>query len=59
MPTLYRILVGDKYGFMDQSGKVKIEPQFDYVPMYFEDEICWAKINEQFFLIDRSGAITA
>ena len=59
LPTLYRILVGDKYGFMDQSGKVLIEPQFDDAPIKFYDEICWAKINEQFFLIDRSGAITA
>ena len=59
LPTLYRILVGDKYGFMDQSGKVLIEPQFDDAPINFYDKICWAKINEQFFLIDRSGAITA
>lgn len=59
LPTLYRILVGDKYGFMDQSGKVLIEPQFDDAPIKFYDEICWVKINEHYFFIDRKGAITA
>ena len=58
-PTLYRILVGDKYGFMDQSGKVMIEPQFDDAPINFYDEICWVKINDNYFFIDRNGAITA
>ena len=56
---LYRILVGDKYGFMDESGKVMIEPQFDDAPLNFYDKICWVKINEHYFFIDRDGAITA
>ena len=52
---LYRILVGDKYGFMDARGKIVIEPQFDEANLYFSEGLCCVKSGERVGLIDSTG----
>lgn len=56
--SLYRILVADKYGFMDENGKIVIEPQFDDAFPYFSEGVCFAKMGEKRGLIDSLGAFT-
>ena len=53
---LYRILVGDKYGFMDAKGRIVIEPQFDEANLYFYKDVCFAKIGQKCGLIDKTGS---
>ncbi|MBR4454174.1 MAG: WG repeat-containing protein [Bacteroidales bacterium] len=53
--TLYRIMVGDKYGFINEHGKIVIEPQFDYAGDYFSEGVCYAQLGEQKGLIDSTG----
>ena len=56
--ALYRILVGEKSGFMDENGKVVIEPQFDDAYICFSEGVCYARIGDRRGLIDRSGVFS-
>lgn len=53
--NLYRILVADKYGFIDANGNVKIEPQFDRANITFSEGLCFAKIGDKCGYIDSTG----
>ena len=53
--SLYRILVADKYGFIDEHGKIVIEPQFDDAYTLFSEGVCFARIGERRGLIDNTG----
>lgn len=53
--SLYRILVADKYGFIDEHGKIVIEPQFDDAYKLFSEGVCFARIGERRGLIDNTG----
>ncbi len=55
--NLYRIMVGDKYGFMDASGKIVIEPQFDAAEKCFSDGLCYIKSGKKIGYINRIGNI--
>lgn len=55
--NLYRILVADKYGFMDENGKIVIEPQFEWAYL-FSEGVCFARIGERRGLIDSTGTFT-
>ena len=52
---LYRIHVGDKYGFINQYGDIVIEPQFDVASFYFGNNVCFARLGERRGLINSSG----
>lgn len=52
---LYSIIVGDKCGFINDEGRIIIEPQFDDVYTIFSDEVCYAIVGERKGLIDRTG----
>ena len=49
-------MVGDKYGFMDASGKIVIEPQFDDANNFFSEGVCFVKTENRRGLIDKTGA---
>ena len=53
--NLYRILVADKYGFMDEHGRIMIEPQFDDAYTHFSEGVCFVRIGEKRGLIDEAG----
>lgn len=53
--NLYRIMVGEKYGFMDASGKIVIEPQFDDANELFSEGVCFVKTENRRGLIDKTG----
>lgn len=55
--NLYRIMVGDKYGFMNSQGKIVIEPQFDEANDMFSEGLCFVKSGEKTGLIDSTGII--
>lgn len=55
--NLYRIMVGDKYGFMNSQGKIVIEPQFDEANDMFSEGLCFVKSGEKTGLIDSTGTI--
>ena len=55
--NLYRIMVGEKYGFIDASGKIVIEPQFDDAHKRFSEGVCYVEVGERKGLIDRTGVI--
>lgn len=57
--NLYRIMVGDKYGFMDARGKIVIEPQFDEANEVFSEGVCFVKTENRRGLIDKSGFFVA
>lgn len=50
-----RILIGDKYGFMNESGKIVIEPQYDDAGYYFSEGLCFAKQDKKTGLINKDG----
>ena len=52
---LYRIQVGGKCGFINERGKLVIEPQFDKAYWVFGDSICYAEIGERKGLINTDG----
>ena len=52
---LYRIQVGGKCGFINENGKLVIEPQFDETYWFFGDSVCYAKIGERKGLINTNG----
>lgn len=52
---LYRIQVGEKCGFINETGKLVIEPQFDRAYWYFSDGVCYAEIGERKGLINTDG----
>lgn len=53
--NLYRIMVGDKYGFINERGQIIIEPQFDYANKFFSEGVCFVKTEEKKGLIDKTG----
>lgn len=55
--NLYRILVGDKYGYMDSQGNIVIEPQFDDAPLLFEQVYCMVSKDDKKFLIDKNNNV--
>ena len=56
---LYRIYVGDKYGFMNEKGEIVIEPQFDKAYYFFGDGVCYVENGEQNGLINEVGEFVA
>ena len=55
--NLYRVLVGEKYGFINSEGKIVIEPQYDDAYRYFSSGVCYVKVGDKRYLIDESGNI--
>ena len=56
--NLYRIMVGDKYGFMDCEGNIIIDPQFDAANEYFSEGLCFVRIGDRKGFIDSTGNFT-
>ena len=52
---LLRIQIGEKYGFINEEGKIMIEPQFDDASMEFSEGLCYAQLGSKKGLIDSSG----
>lgn len=53
--TLYRILVGDKYGFINNEGVIVIEPQYDDASLFFSEGLCYVKSGEKKYIINEKG----
>lgn len=52
---LYRIHVNEKFGFINEKGKLVIEPQFDNAFLVFSDSVCYAETGERHGLINTTG----
>lgn len=52
---LYRIQVGGKCGFINENGKLVIEPQFDNAYWFFGDSVCFVQVGERKGLINTNG----
>ena len=52
---LYRIQVGGKCGFINEYGKLVIEPQFDRAYWQFTDSVCFVTVGERHGLINTDG----
>ena len=52
--NLYRIMVGDKYGFIDDNGSVVIDPQFDGA-LDFSEGLCAVKAGDRKGYINKHG----
>ncbi|MGZ0217241.1 MAG: WG repeat-containing protein [Acidimicrobiales bacterium] len=48
--------MGNKYGFIDRSGKMVINPQFDYADS-FSEGLARVKLGNEFYKINKQGAI--
>ena len=51
---LYPIKDGDRYGYIDSSGKIVINPQFDSA-LIFLDDLAPAAMDDKWGFIDRDG----
>ena len=56
---LYRIQVGDKFGFINEKGRLVIDPQFDQAYLLFGDSICYAVMDGRKGLINTEGKFVA
>lgn len=56
---LYRIQVGGKCGFINENGKLVIEPQFDRAYFFFSDSVCFAQVGKRKGLINSNGEYIA
>ena len=54
-PSYYKVTVNDKAGFIDNNGKIIIEPQFDYTYDRFTEDVCYAEIGDRQGLINLEG----
>ena len=54
---LYRILVGEKYGFINSQGDVIIEPKFDDAYLFFHDDYSIVYNDNKQYLINKKGDI--
>lgn len=54
--NLFVIKDGGKYGYIDSTGKVVINPQFDYASS-FEDGLALVKKGKKYSFIDKTGKI--
>jgi hypothetical protein len=45
-----------KWGFIDRSGKLVVEPQYDYTHG-FSEGLAGVKLNGRWRFIDRSGTV--
>lgn len=56
---LLPVLIGEKYGFINEKGKIVIEPQFDMVEVNrlndYSGGVCWARVGARNGLIDVQG----
>lgn len=52
---LYLIQVGGKYGYINEKGKLIIDPQFDIAYWGFGEGVCYAELGERKGLINTSG----
>ena len=46
-----------KYGYIDQTGKFVIEPQYDDADTFCEDELARIQLDGKYGCIDKSGKI--
>jgi hypothetical protein len=51
---LFPVIVGDKWGYIDKTGKIVINPQFDYANQ-FSDGLAAVYIGDKYGYIDRTG----
>ncbi|MFH5163641.1 WG repeat-containing protein [Campylobacter coli] len=51
-----KVELNRKYGFIDKSGKIVIEPKFDGVGN-FSEGLAKVKLNGKYGFIDKSGKI--
>ncbi len=51
---LAAVLLGEKWRFIDKSGELVIDPQYDSA-YYFNEGLATVKIGDKFGFIDRSG----
>jgi len=49
---------GEKWGFIDKTGKIVITPQFDEVG-FFREGFCSVMIGHKSFIIDKTGKIVS
>lgn len=54
--VLFPALNGDKYGYIDTSGNIVINPQFDFAEA-FSEGTAKVEIEERWAYIDKSGKI--
>lgn len=52
---LLAVKIGEKYGFVNEKGKIVIEPQFDNVNLTFQDDLCFASLDNKKGLINKEG----
>lgn len=53
--NLLRIQIGDKFGFINEDGKIVIEPQFDDANLTFVNDKCFVVIGDRKGIINHSG----
>jgi hypothetical protein len=57
-PTLYEIKVAGRYGLMDSTGKIIVNPQFDniFIPYHDKDyDLIGVRLGAKLGFIDRNG----
>ncbi len=55
-PVLYPISVDHKYGYIDKTGKIVIEPQFDYA-LPFKEGLAIVVVGEKWGIYRYRGRI--
>ena len=53
--TLFRIRKEGKYGFIDQTGNIVIEPKYDFVSDIIRDNLIYVSLNGNYGFIDTNG----
>ncbi len=49
--------IGDKWGYIDKTGKIVIEPKYDNNASYFSEDLAGERVVEKWDFIDKTGEI--
>ena len=52
-----QVKLGDKYGYMDSSGKEIVAPIYDYVTTEFSEGLAYVRLNGKYGFVDRTGKL--
>jgi WG containing repeat len=56
LPQLWKVKINGKYGYIDRTGKLVVNPQFDYASSFYEG-LAQVQVGQKWGYIDHTGKL--